>query len=172
MKKKILALVLCGVMILGITGCGNSENENKKTEDNTKTEQTTKINKDVSNGMISCISPYGNETKTETEDTTIENSIATKHIITEVNNYSNDDEYKKECDYAKTMENPLWEGYQNDKVTCDDSTKMITHIKTYIKDENLSEVYNIKKYTKDNGTFDSKGYIEELEEYKYVCTIK
>lgn len=169
MKTKLLNIILIGILILGLTGCGN--NTTNKTEKNNDS-KTQNVDKNVTNGVISCASPYGSETEKTVEDTTIENSVAIKHIITETNIYDNDEEYKKECEFNKTKESPQWEYYQNDKVSCNDSTKTITHTRTYIKDENLTEVYNIKKFTNSDGSFNSKGYIEELEENKYVCTIK
>lgn len=169
MKKRLLNILLIGILIVGLTGCGN--NTIDKTEKNNGS-KTQNVDKNVKNGVISCVSPYGSETEKTVEDTTIENSVAIKHIITETNIYDNDEEYKKECEFNKAKESPQWEYYQNDKANCDDSTKTITHTRTYIKDENLTEIYNIKKFTNSDGSFNSKGYIEELEEYKYVCTIK
>lgn len=169
MKRKIIFSFLVIIALFTITGCGN--NTTDKTEKNNDS-KTQSVDKNVINGVISCVSPYGSDTEKTVEDTTIENSVAIKHIITETNIYDNDEEYKKECEFNKTKESPQWEYYQNDKVSCNDSTKTITHTRTYIKDENLTEVYNIKKFTNSDGSFNSKGYIEELEENKYVCTIK
>jgi hypothetical protein len=169
MQKKILSALLMVVIIIGITGCGNTTQENKSENKTSKTSSEYKFSSDIT---ISCLSPYGDEKTTETYDAIIEKNIVTKYIITEVVTNDNEDEYKKQCEDYKNMENPYWEYYENDKVECNDSTYIITHTKTYIKDENLSEVYNIEKYTNDDGTFDSKGYVEYLEGYKYSCTIK
>jgi predicted transcriptional regulator len=169
MKTKILSILLISVMVIGITGCGSTTQENKSEKESSKTNSGNNFSSDMT---ISCLSPYGDENTTETYDTIIEKNIVTKYIITEVVTNDNEDEYKKQCEDYKNMENPYWAYYENDKVECNDSTYVITHTKTYIKDENLSDVYNIKMYTNDDGTFDSKGYVEYLESYKYSCTIK
>lgn len=42
MKKTILTIILCGVMVLGLTGCGNSSKENVNSSDNNTTNNEEK----------------------------------------------------------------------------------------------------------------------------------
>lgn len=172
MKRKVLSILLMGVLIIGLTGCGNSSKDTSNNQSKQTNLQSQSKSEIVKNGTISCITPYSNSGLGNVEDTYIEDSVVIKHIITETNTYDSDDEYKKKCEENKSKENPLWEYYANDKVECDDNSKTITHTKTYIKDENLTEVYDIKQFTKDDGTFDSVSYIEYMEKYKNTCSIK
>lgn len=58
MSKKILGLVLVGVLALGMIGCSNSKEENKANENTTKEEVSSKkdipsgLDKEVGNGSV------------------------------------------------------------------------------------------------------------------------
>ena len=58
MSKKILGLVLVGVLALGMIGCSNSKEENKANENTTKEEVSSKkdipsgLDKEIGNGTI------------------------------------------------------------------------------------------------------------------------
>ena len=59
MKKKILLCLLCGILLVGVTGCGNSEekldNNTKEKNDNVK---ILECNKDKSDNWTSLSSEY------------------------------------------------------------------------------------------------------------------
>jgi len=59
--KKILSLILCGILLLTITGCGNKENtnENKKENNDNKKEE-------VKNKILKCTGGYSDD---DSEDT-------------------------------------------------------------------------------------------------------
>ena len=58
MSKKILGLVLVGVLALGMIGCSNSKEENKANENTNKEEVSSKkdipsgLDKEVGNGSV------------------------------------------------------------------------------------------------------------------------
>ncbi len=57
--KKILSLILCGALVLTITGCGNNEKENKTNDTNSsnnKTEEQVKLYDEI----IECLDSYNN----------------------------------------------------------------------------------------------------------------
>ena len=41
--KKLLSLILCGVLVLGVTGCGNNDNDVKDNKDTSNNEQKENI---------------------------------------------------------------------------------------------------------------------------------
>lgn len=44
MKKKILGILLCGILIIGLTGCGNNTKDNKNSSNDSKVENITSKN--------------------------------------------------------------------------------------------------------------------------------
>ena len=44
MKKKFLAVLLAGAMVLGVTACGSNKDSSKSTTEAVKKEETTTIN--------------------------------------------------------------------------------------------------------------------------------
>ena len=43
MRKRILSVILAGILIVGLTGCGNQKTTDSKTNDKTKNETVQKI---------------------------------------------------------------------------------------------------------------------------------
>lgn len=174
MRKKIFSILFMGIIILGLTGCGKSTEEgNLKSKTNeTSDSGVSEKNKDVKNGIIHCDSPYSSTEMGEYEETTVKDGKMIAHYIFESNYYETEDEYKKKCQEEKGKEDPNgWEYYENNKIDCYDEKRIITETRTFSGDE-LKKVFAYYTYTKDDGTFDSKSYIEFREGQKYTCIIK
>lgn len=107
MIKKIVSLILCVVLVLGITGCGNNENDDKELKENNQKDS------EVTNKILECTDGYSEDDlertytykftydKNGNKLETIDYSDSITYIDTKLSDY-NIGENKNWCSEANT----------------------------------------------------------------------
>ena len=160
MKKKFSSIFLIGVLVLGLTGCGNNETMTDKNNTSNNEKSTAK------NISIIC-------SKDDDLKYSVELQIENNNLIKKTETSTWNGKTEKTCNnYKKIAEQyNLLKGV-SDTVECDSTSgKRIT---IYEVDEiDLDEVkLNELKYINSNNEFDINNYKNDMKNDNYTCIEK
>lgn len=174
MNKKILLIALCGILLFGITGCGNESQSN-----NTKNDSTSQDNNEKNNLVLTCTnSEQHNYIHTDTtltfnfQNSTL-NKIEWKDVDTPEKDWWEQNWSSKEDEYLQIIEEQQQGCFENIpsveyNVSLEDSVTTI--IRTYEVNENNQDelekdtlLYNNIKdihndYSKIKEYYENEGY--------------
>jgi len=179
MKKILLAILLCGVMVLGITGCGKDEVENAEKNLQETQEKYGWVEKETINTIIA-------KFNAEIMDGGLNTPASDDYMVIENNMYwfaltDNISYYLKPVEFSGNKENDILDMsalyFDKDKYNEDLALK---YVKLLIKANNEkitdSEIENLIKEAKEkssskksanNGKGISVGLLETNEHYEY-----
>lgn len=179
MKKKLLAFLLCGVMVLGITGCGNEKKENQNNSNNDSNVSGAK------NTVLTCTyeeeaeNEYESNTKSTEEFTYTKDMILVSVKTIREEEYSTEEEAKKRKEQEEQYASRANE-YDGVKATVElknNTTYVVTYnydIAKIDKDSVLGS--GAKQYIDSNNKFSANEYkANNLETHKNgnaTCTEK
>ena len=160
MKKKILSILLMGILMISLTGCGSNKNENNEEQSKNTTNNTSKNSK-----VVNLICDRNDDIK-HTVKLVIENNI----LITKTYISSWDNKTEKTCTFYKeeAQKHNVYEGV-SDSTDCDSTSGTRTTVFT-LSEIDKNEVYLPEtKFIGSNQEFDINGYKTFMENDDYSC---
>ena len=170
MKKKILSILLMGVLIIGLTGCGNSATTEKLNNDNSNTqdEQSSTESNSKSSTKMNLVCNK-NDDLNRTVKLVVDNDI----LITKTFIVSWDNKDEQTCTFYKeeSQKHNSYKGV-SDSTDCNSKSGKRTVIIT-ISELDKNDVYIPEtKFIGSNQKFDINGYKSYMENDGFICTEK
>lgn len=172
MKKKLLSVLLVGVLIVGFTGCGNSKTK--------KASDVSNNNKKSINNVVNCIGLQ----KSENGEITGRKAIFENDKIVKIIDYSNANNNKDAGEYCKLF-NKIESKYNSVSIKLEDNNCSVTYDIASMSDSDLeglalrnrknNQLYNkinyndYFEYVSSNGT--QICFKDDIIEKKYASNI-